>query len=543
MVPNRQVVVLEGDMENDGPAWLSRLSDAELVARVKNLAARERSAMSELVAHLAELEARGIHFRSGYGSLFAYCREALSLSEHEAYNRIEVARAVRRFPTILEMLAEGSLNLTSVRLLAPHLTAENHRAAFAEARGKRKAQVEEIAARLAPMPDVPAFVRRLPSRPPAVEPAPASPDARVAAASVFSTPAAPFKTIPVLPLAPDRYRFQLTIGGATLEKLRLAKDMLRHSVPWGEDAAILDRALSALLADLARKKFAAVESPRAAPVCAPGSRHIPAEVKRTVFLRDLGRCAFVGESGRRCGERGFVEFHHVKPYAAGGEATVENIQLRCRRHNDYEAKLYFGREGPNDGSGRVREEAEPARSGTSWFTQSQDLCSASGTMVDEVDGAGARRCCANQHRTCRARGSGGPGLLQLHPATRPVAGFSRPGVLDDDLRERDRVGLHHHAIRHDRNARSQPDRGRSGPRRHAADRELEQPGFLDRHLPPVPGRPQDRGLDYLLLRHASPTHPDRRRRATRCGLEGSGEAALQFLEGRGRRLEPAQDHP
>jgi hypothetical protein len=63
---------------------------------------------------------------------------------------------------------------------------------------------------------------------------------------------------------------------------------------------------------------------------------------RAVWVRDLGRCAFVGTGGHRCGERRFVEFHHVDPYALGGEATVDGIQLRCRRHNDYEGRLYFG---------------------------------------------------------------------------------------------------------------------------------------------------------------------------------------------------------
>jgi hypothetical protein len=38
-----------------------------------------------------------------------------------------------------------------------------------------------------------------------------------------------------------------------------------------------------------------------------------------------------------------VQFHHVKPYAAGGEASASNIALRCVRHNDYEAREYFGR--------------------------------------------------------------------------------------------------------------------------------------------------------------------------------------------------------
>ena len=164
------------------------------------------------------------------------------------------------------------------------------------------------------------------------------------------------------PLSPDRYKVQVTIGGDTLEKLRLAKDLLRHAVPSGDEAVILDRALTALLADLAQSKFGATEKPRPSGGSVPGSRHIPAEVRRTVWLRDLGRCAFVGTGGRRCHERAFLEFHHVTPHALGGEATVANIELRCRSHNAYEARLYFGNgNGTNGGAGSVRE--KPGRYG------------------------------------------------------------------------------------------------------------------------------------------------------------------------------------
>ena len=145
----------------------------------------------------------------------------------------------------------------------------------------------------------------------------------------------------------------MTIGSNTLEKLRLAKDLLRHAVPSGDEAVIFDRALTALLADIAQKKFAAAETPRSsASQPAPGSRHVPADVKRRVWVRDLGRCAFVGTAGKRCDERGFLEFHHVTPFALGGEASFDNIQLRCRRHNAYEARLYFGDGGGGTGVSR-----------------------------------------------------------------------------------------------------------------------------------------------------------------------------------------------
>ncbi len=327
-------------MPNELLASLRRLSDLDLVAHLKSLAASERQVTVKLVAHLAELDTRDIHLREGYPSLFVYCRDVLGLSEHEAYNRIDAARAARRFPVILDLLAEGAINLTTVRLLAPHLTPDNYLGALDSARGKKKAEVEEIVARLAPRPDVAPLLRKLPAPRPALPPpaVPGEVPAPVAPPLPINSSAPPAAT----PLSPDRYRVQFTIGTETLEKLRLAKDLLRHAIPSGNDALILDRALTALLTELAKKKFAATDHPRPSQGTAPGSRHVPADVRRAVWRRDRGRCAFVGTEGHRCGERAFLEFHHVQPHAAGGEATVANTQLRCRRHNDHEAKVYFG---------------------------------------------------------------------------------------------------------------------------------------------------------------------------------------------------------
>jgi hypothetical protein len=346
-------------MPDDILAALRHLSDGELVARVNDLAGSERDATALLVAHLAELDTRDVHLRAGYGSLFAYCRAALALSEAEAYNHIEAARAARRFPVILERLAQGAVNLTTVRLLAPHLTDANHRQVLEAARGKGRLEVEEIAARLSPRPDAPTSLRKLPAPVASALVPPGHPPreeaVHVSTVRVVTVAVPGYAGPAVAPLSPDRYRFQVTIGPETLEKLRLARDMLRHAIPSGDDAAILGRALDALLADLARKRFAATDTPRAPRGTAPGSRHIPAEVKRAVWLRDLGRCAFVGKGGRRCAERGFIEFHHAHPYALGGTATVGNIELRCRRHNDCDARADFG-------SGRppTAERCEPA---------------------------------------------------------------------------------------------------------------------------------------------------------------------------------------
>ena len=139
---------------------------------------------------------------------------------------------------------------------------------------------------------------------------------------------------------------QFTVGQETEEKLRRLQDLLRREIPDGDPAVIFDRALTLLLADVEKNKLAATAKPRPPRAMAPGSRTIPAHVRRAVARRDDGRCAFVAAGGGRCNERTYLEFHHVHPYAQGGEATVENIALRCREHNAYEAEVVFGRRVP-----------------------------------------------------------------------------------------------------------------------------------------------------------------------------------------------------
>ena len=94
-------------------ALASALPDDDLLARLGVLAANEREATVELIAHLAVLDARpSLYAARGYGSLFGYCTDALRLSEDATCNRIAAARACRRFPSILDGLASGSLSLT-----------------------------------------------------------------------------------------------------------------------------------------------------------------------------------------------------------------------------------------------------------------------------------------------------------------------------------------------------------------------------------------------------------------------------------------------
>lgn len=337
-------------MTNTDPSF-AHLSDEAVIHEVARLARDESHVTARLIAALAELDARRLYLGEGCSSLFAYCTSVLHLSEHAAYGRIEAARAARKFPIVLEMLAEGEITLTAVGLLATHLTPANHEEVLLRAKRRTKREVEEIVAALRPLPDVRSLVRKQPAiqalnatardRP---EDPPTTP-AAAAPASQPPTDTAGSRRVeqrPVVkPLAPERYKVQLTVGRDTIDKLRRAQDLMRHLVPNGDPAVILDRALTALLEDLEKRRLAATPRPRTSVGGETRGRHIPAAVRRAVWKRDGGRCAFEGARGR-CIETGFLEFHHVRPFAAGGETSEANVELRCKSHNQYEADLFFG---------------------------------------------------------------------------------------------------------------------------------------------------------------------------------------------------------
>ena len=305
---------------------LAGLSDQQLLDEVAARAKAERRAISALVAALAELDARRLYLAQGYSSLFVYCTQVLHLSEHAAYNRIEAARAARRFPQLLERLADGSLTLTAIRLLAPHLTEDNHERLLDAAAHRSRNEVEQQVAALHPATDAPEIVRKLTD---------VWAPTWACSATIDSHPDV------VRPLAPERYLVQFTIAEDALERLRRVQDLVRHSIPSGSIGEVFDRALALMLDDLERRKLARTDPPRPCAPAETSTRYVPAAVRRAVWRRDGGQCTFIGGDGR-CQERRFLEVHHLTPFAEGGLTSVENLALRCRSHNRYESGRQFG---------------------------------------------------------------------------------------------------------------------------------------------------------------------------------------------------------
>ena len=362
------------------------LSNDALVAALFACRGRELATTVEMLRLLEEVDRRQLYSELGHPSCHAYCVEGLHFSESEAYLRITVARLCRRFPVVFEMVARGELHLSGAAKLGPHLTEANHAELLREAVHRTKRQIERLIAVRFPEPDVSTSIRKVPPavRPPvANEPLPLllpppSLAAQTPASSESvmgmigpktpstgaSTPATdrpgPQRSRPsVEPLSADRYSVRFTASARCKALMDRAAALSSHRRARPDLGEFVEEALELLVEKLEKQKFKTTTRPqKRAPAkepsdtasnehaAAPGrtTGSIPAEVKRTVYARDEGRCTYVSADGHRCGATHFLEFDHRVARARGGPNTADNIRLLCRTHNQLAARKDFGDE-------------------------------------------------------------------------------------------------------------------------------------------------------------------------------------------------------
>ena len=385
-----------------GDAGLAHLSDRELLAKTRELVGRSNQVFAALLAHLAEVDARGLHRTRACASLYTYCIYELRFSEDAAARRAGAAKLVKRFPLLLEAIANGELHLTGLLMLGPHLTPENIVEVLGRAKFRTKKELARLIRELHPLPLVPDLVEPLRPEPrplrrptceeyaaslaPAVRELPPGerpkdwandanefpcaaegsvnddrfePD--VVAVSAQSFLPAPARAEPLwaeLPpiTGPQQYQVQFSTTQEHVQLIERAKALLARSSPGKSLGELHLDAMRLLVASLEKQKFAVAEqpqrasrqpaSPRKSSVGAPPSRksrHIPAAVRRAVYERDGARCTYVDERGERCQETHYLELHHRQPFGMQGAHTTANLTLHCRAHNSVAAEADFGR--------------------------------------------------------------------------------------------------------------------------------------------------------------------------------------------------------
>ncbi len=321
------------------------LANAQLLARVRELVRRGNTVEADLIAHLGELDARQLYLEEGCSSMFTYCQRVLHFAEGVAYKRIQAARAARCHPQILEALRCGDLHLTAVVLLAPKLTESNCVGLIRATRHLGADEIRRMLADREPKPAAPTFVRPIaapskaiaPTDLPAVRPAFS---ARPVAAPPIPSPPAPPRTEP---LGAERYRVQFTADRETHQQLEELRALMRHRVPDGDVGKIIAKAISVLLKQVRKQKFAETSAPRThTSRNERPSRHVPAAFRRAVWQRDGGRCTYVSAGGRRCDSKEFLEFDHADGWSNTRAHSIAAITLRCRAHNQLRARHDFG---------------------------------------------------------------------------------------------------------------------------------------------------------------------------------------------------------
>jgi hypothetical protein len=236
---------------------------------------------------------------------------------------------------------------------------------------KRGDVIERELAHRFPQPDAPQVLRKLPAPRELAAPAPDSARASmgepartsrqldIAPGSSVSPPKPAHRgpsrpkdrpATQTKPLAPQRYKLQVTLSEDTNNKLRQAQQLLRHRVPNGDLAEVLDRALDLLVEAEMKRQFGQTKHPRKSAEASGAkgkpkssrSRHIPNAVRRQVVERDGLQCSFTSAEGQPCSETGPLQLHHVAPFGKDGPHSVENVRLFCRAHNLYAAELDYG---------------------------------------------------------------------------------------------------------------------------------------------------------------------------------------------------------
>jgi hypothetical protein len=273
---------------------LDQVADADLLINTRRLVGRSNQLLAALLAHLAEVEARGIHRLRACPSLYAYCVYELRLSEDAAFRRARAARVARKFPIIFRQVADGELHLTALVMLAPHLTQENHLELLALAKHRTKREVLRIVRTLAPEPSVPDRVEPL-GREPVGIPLPSAPTWRKLVESFASgvrelspgdrpkdwddsaeganptlhrealqssealSSRASARVISEVAgdatLARERYLIQFTASQEYADLLDRARDLLSHAVPNRSLEEVHLRALRLLVEQLEKRKY------------------------------------------------------------------------------------------------------------------------------------------------------------------------------------------------------------------------------------------------------------------------------------------------
>jgi hypothetical protein len=261
---------------------LRDLDDDRLIAEIVEAVRVERGTTARVLEYLVEVDRRRLWAIEGYACLHDFCVRKLNYSDAEARLRIHSARCALKVPEVLPMLGRNAVCLTTVSLIAPHITPENAPRLLPQVEGKSTREVTAI-------------LREN------FEAARAQPE---------------------------------WFNALVDDELRALLPQIQKELCEKNPTELLKKAFKQLLARKTRTR----------KLPAKHTRYVPAAIKREVKAESGHQCAYKAPSGVRCSQTAHLQIDHVRAWGKGGSSwDKRNLRPLCKVHNLLLGKQAFPR--------------------------------------------------------------------------------------------------------------------------------------------------------------------------------------------------------
>lgn len=304
-------------MIQKGMAKITDLENEDLLQKTKSLVAEERKMTLEILHHFREIYRRRLYALRGFSSIFQYATLELGYSEASAARRIAAMKLLSEVPEIEEKIETGALSLSTV--------AKAHRVFQAEEKAnqpfspqKKKEILESLELKSTREAEIELFKHS------SLSPEVLKPDL-------------------IKPITSIHSEIRFVADQVLLDQLELIKGLLSHQHP--------NLSMAELITEMAKISIAKLQPkpPKQDGGAAVPTRYIPANMKRSVYHRDQGKCQYVDpKTGKKCESRYQVQYDHIVPFAQGGLTSVDNLQILCATHNRVQAVEAYGVEKMSD---------------------------------------------------------------------------------------------------------------------------------------------------------------------------------------------------
>ena len=294
---------------------LKALNQSQLDQRIKTLAQKERDLLHEVLLTIKEIDSRRTFLELGFGSLFDYLVQGVGYSEGSAQRRIDAARLLKEIPEIAEKIQSGQIKLNQISLVQK------------AAREVFKTKAVKVSAQ-----DKIELLDKLDSK--------NHHESQKEVASFFDLPVLEQPKQKVQ--SDESVRVEFTLSKEAFEKLKLAQELLSHSVPTQDLAIFLEHICDKIIkqrtpsrkpkqTDLTTSKR--TESGAIVAVDLASSLSLPPPVKKKI-LSIQTCCQYKSPiTGKICGNKWFAQVDHKQPRWAHGQHGVDNLQRLCAQHN------------------------------------------------------------------------------------------------------------------------------------------------------------------------------------------------------------------